>query len=86
MAYLPTHFNLTDFEYLKTLQTIYLEAGRMAETTSNMECWLLFSGRYAAAMESYRAALCQSAHSQLPAKDASPASVRAEALKKVKWW
>jgi hypothetical protein len=86
MAYLPTHFNLTDFEYLKTLQTIYLEAGRMAETTSNMECWLLFSGRYAAAMESYRAALCQSAHSQLPAKDTSPASVRAEALKKVKWW
>lgn len=86
MEYLPTHYNLTDFEYLKALQTMYLEAGRIAETASNMECWMLFSGHHSAAMTNYRAMLCHHARRQLPANDASPASVRAEAFKKVKWW
>jgi hypothetical protein len=85
-AYLPTCYNLTDFEYLKTLQTVFLEAGQIAETTSNMECWMLFSGHHSAAMADYRAMLCHQTRGQLPAHDASPASVRAETFKKVKWW
>jgi hypothetical protein len=86
MEYLPTHYDLSDFEYLKTLQTMYLEAGRIAETTSNMERWMVFSGHHSAAMANYRAMLCLHARRELPAHDASPASVQAEALKKVKWW
>jgi hypothetical protein len=86
MEYLPTHYNVTDFRYLETLQKTLLEAGRNAETTSNMDCRVLFSGRHSAAMANYRTALCQAAHSQLPANDASPASVRAAAFQKVKWW
>jgi hypothetical protein len=84
--YLPTSDNPTDFEYLKALQTIYLEAGQIAETTSNMEYWMLFSGDYSDAMANYRATLCHRVRSQLQANDASPASVRAEASMEVKWW
>ena len=84
--YLPIHYNLTDFHYLDNLQTVLLEAGLTAEATSNMDCWMLFSGRHSAAMVKYRTALCQRAHSQLPAHDASPASVRAAAFQKLKWW
>jgi hypothetical protein len=84
--YLPTHYNLTDFHYIDNLQTILVEAGQTAETTSNMDCWMLFSGRHSATMANYRTTLCQRAHTQLPASDASPASVRAAAFQKVKWW
>lgn len=84
--YLPTHYNVSDFHYLHTLQGVLLEAGRDAETTSNVDCWVLFSGRYSAAMASYRSELCRRARAQLPANDASAASVRAAAFRKVKWW
>jgi hypothetical protein len=86
LRYLPTHYNVTDFEYLETLQTNLLEAGHDAETTSNIECWMLFSGRHSAAMANYRTALCQAAHSKLSANDASLASARTAAFQKVKWW
>jgi hypothetical protein len=86
MAYLPNNYNVTDFQYLKDLQTTLLEAGRNAETTSNLGCWVLFSGRHEPAMKSYRKALCLRARGQIPANDASTASVRAAAFRKVKWW